>query len=140
MITKDRDFVELLGRLGPPPKIIWITCGNTSNTRQAQAMGHDRARWGSVTFVQRFGSSLNLNPHMHVLMIDGSTSMGRTLRFSYRPRRCPNVQQIVQTSAYRILCLCTRHGLFDDIQADPLADEDPVLAALMAASVRGIIA
>ena len=23
VITKDRDFVELLGRLGPPPKIIW---------------------------------------------------------------------------------------------------------------------
>ena len=67
-------------------------------------------------------------------------SMGRTLRFSYRPRRCPNVQQIVQTSAYRILCLCTRHGLLDDIQADPLADEEPVLAALMAASVRGPIA
>ena len=41
VITKDRDFVELLGRLGPPPKIIWITCGNTSNARQAQAMGHD---------------------------------------------------------------------------------------------------
>ena len=34
-------------------------------------MGHDRARWGSVTFVQRFGSSLNLNPHIHVLMLDG---------------------------------------------------------------------
>ena len=34
-------------------------------------MGHDRARWGSVTFVQRFGSSLNLNPHVHVLMLDG---------------------------------------------------------------------
>ena len=33
VITKDRDFVELLGRLGPPPKIIWCTCGNTSNTR-----------------------------------------------------------------------------------------------------------
>ena len=30
--------------------------------RQAQALGHDRARWGSVTFVQRFGSPLNLNP------------------------------------------------------------------------------
>ncbi len=28
---KDRDFVELLSRLGPPPKIIWITAGNTSN-------------------------------------------------------------------------------------------------------------
>ena len=34
-------------------------------------MGHDRARWGSATFVQRFGSSLNLNPHVHVLMLDG---------------------------------------------------------------------
>jgi len=31
VMTKDRDFVELLSRLGPPPKIIWITAGNTSN-------------------------------------------------------------------------------------------------------------
>ena len=31
----------------------------------------ERANAGSVTFVQRFGSSLNLNPHMHVLMLDG---------------------------------------------------------------------
>ena len=40
--------------------------------RQAQAMGHDRARWGSVTFVQRFGSSLNLNPpRLHLLRYHG---------------------------------------------------------------------
>ncbi len=31
VLTKDRDFFDLLGRLGPPPKIIWLTCGNTSN-------------------------------------------------------------------------------------------------------------
>jgi len=30
-MTKDRDFVDLLERLGPPPQVIWITCGNTSN-------------------------------------------------------------------------------------------------------------
>jgi predicted nuclease of predicted toxin-antitoxin system len=29
--TKDRDFVELLERLGPPPQVICLTCGNTSN-------------------------------------------------------------------------------------------------------------
>ncbi len=29
--TKDNDFVELLERHGPPPKIIWLTCGNTSD-------------------------------------------------------------------------------------------------------------
>jgi len=28
-------------------------------------------RCGSVSFVQRFGSALNLNPHFHVLMLDG---------------------------------------------------------------------
>jgi len=33
VMTKDSDFLELQRRLGAPPKIIWITCGNTSNTR-----------------------------------------------------------------------------------------------------------
>jgi len=31
VMTKDRDFVDLLERLGPPPQVVWITCGNTSN-------------------------------------------------------------------------------------------------------------
>ena len=33
VMTKDDDFVELLRRRGPPPQIVWITCGNTSNKR-----------------------------------------------------------------------------------------------------------
>jgi len=33
VLTKDRDFVDLLDRYGPPPKVIWLTCGNTSNLR-----------------------------------------------------------------------------------------------------------
>ena len=31
VLTKDSDFVLLLERHGPPPKIIHLTCGNTSN-------------------------------------------------------------------------------------------------------------
>lgn len=31
VITKDIDFVNLLERHGSPPKIIWLTCGNTSD-------------------------------------------------------------------------------------------------------------
>jgi len=31
VMTKDRDFVDLVERLGPPPQVIWVTCGNTSN-------------------------------------------------------------------------------------------------------------
>lgn len=30
VLTKDIDFVHLLSRSGPPPQVIWLTCGNTS--------------------------------------------------------------------------------------------------------------
>ena len=33
VITKDDDFVSRLLRNGSPPKVIWLTCGNTSNNR-----------------------------------------------------------------------------------------------------------
>jgi len=33
VVTKDQDFVRLLDRYGPPPHVIWVTCGNTSNRR-----------------------------------------------------------------------------------------------------------
>ena len=29
--TKDIDFVHLLERHGPPPHVLWVTCGNVSN-------------------------------------------------------------------------------------------------------------
>ena len=31
VLTKDRDFVDLVRRLGAPPPIIWVRSGNTSN-------------------------------------------------------------------------------------------------------------
>ena len=33
VMTKDNDFLELQKRHGAPPKIIWVTCGNTSNIK-----------------------------------------------------------------------------------------------------------
>ena len=30
LVTKDRDFAELVDRLGAPPAIVLLTCGNTS--------------------------------------------------------------------------------------------------------------
>lgn len=29
ILTKDADFAELVERLGPPPQVLWLTCGNT---------------------------------------------------------------------------------------------------------------
>lgn len=31
ILTKDSDFVQLVHRLGPPPQIVWIRTGNTTN-------------------------------------------------------------------------------------------------------------
>jgi predicted nuclease of predicted toxin-antitoxin system len=31
LLTKDSDFIRLLERFGPPPSVILLTCGNTSN-------------------------------------------------------------------------------------------------------------
>jgi predicted nuclease of predicted toxin-antitoxin system len=31
VVTKDEDFVRLLERNGPPPQIVWVTCGNVRN-------------------------------------------------------------------------------------------------------------
>jgi len=36
VITKDSDFVHLQIQLGPPPQILWLTCGNTSEARLQQ--------------------------------------------------------------------------------------------------------
>ncbi len=38
VMTKDNDFVELLTRVGPPPQVLWLTCGNTSNARLEQIL------------------------------------------------------------------------------------------------------
>ena len=31
VLTKDADFKLWLERLGPPPHVVWLRCGNTSN-------------------------------------------------------------------------------------------------------------
>ena len=33
VLTKDADLRHLLDRFGPPPQVLWLTCGNTSNER-----------------------------------------------------------------------------------------------------------
>lgn len=38
LMTKDSDFLVLLERHGPPPQVVWLTCGNTSNARLRQIL------------------------------------------------------------------------------------------------------
>ena len=36
ILTKDSDFVDLVCRLGSPPQILWLTCGNVTNRNLRQ--------------------------------------------------------------------------------------------------------
>jgi predicted nuclease of predicted toxin-antitoxin system len=38
IMTKDGDFVDLVCRLGMPPQIIWLTCGNVTNSYLRQLL------------------------------------------------------------------------------------------------------
>ncbi len=38
VLTKDSDFVVLQERLGAPPSILWVRCGNTSNPHLKQVL------------------------------------------------------------------------------------------------------
>ena len=38
IMSKDSDFLRLVDKYGPPPKIIWITCGNTSNAKMREVL------------------------------------------------------------------------------------------------------
>lgn len=38
VMTKDRDFVDLVERFGVPPHILWVTAGNTSNARMREIL------------------------------------------------------------------------------------------------------
>lgn len=38
ILSKDADFLNLIDRLGSPPKVIWVTCGNTSNASMREIL------------------------------------------------------------------------------------------------------
>lgn len=111
---------------------------------RAKAMGCDTPRGGSVTFAQRFGSALNLNPHFHSLALDGTYARGEgdgAPVFLPAPALTDaDVKQIVEATAHRVLRLMARRGLLGMGDFDPLADESPVLAGVTAASVSGLVA
>jgi predicted nuclease of predicted toxin-antitoxin system len=55
VVTKDVDFVQLLERHGPPPQILWLTCGNTSNERLMKILTD---YWPAISALLRDGEPL----------------------------------------------------------------------------------
>jgi hypothetical protein len=102
---------------------------------RAKVGGHgpgERVEVGAITFVQRFGGALNLNPHLHVLVADGAfvcPEDGRAPRF---------VATVAPTRAERVEVLravATRVARITTVRAD-----DGLDALRAAATARGTVA
>jgi hypothetical protein len=114
--------------------------------RRARRDGVADGRSGSVVVVQRFGGALNLNIHLHALVLDGVfTHDGDAVRFHPVGRLTrEDVAEVVALIARRVTRLVERRGFAgraeDGEALDLWADEAPVLAAVAAASVEGRVA
>jgi len=103
------------------------------------------ARTGAVTLIQRFGSALNLNPHLHMLFLDGAyTFKGNrgTFHRARRPQR-DDIVRLLHRLSGRIVRLLERRGLLvADPELSPGLDfaADSSLEHLQAASIQYRIA
>ena len=98
--------------------------------RRAREFGAVRqAQCGAVTFIQRFGSALNLNLHLHALVIDGVYAAGEAParqraaskdengRPQFQALLAPDdeeVERLTATLAERMTKLLQRRGLGPD--------------------------
>src|SRR5712691_5971168 len=122
------------------------------NQAVTRGVPRDKVQPGSVTFIQRFGSAINLNVHYHVVFLEGvyldRTAQGRTPRFL--PGEAPtdtDIADVVQKISRRVIRKLRQLGYLEaGLDAavatgyDPLVEAAPELARTMAASVQQRIA
>ena len=115
---------------------------------QAQRRGVVGGRGGAVAVIQRFGAALNLNVHIHALVLDGvfasDGSGGVSFRSHERQDDDVDVGPLLVTIQRRIEALLHRRGVSDGREGfdapDRWTEDAPTLAGLAAASVSGVAA
>jgi len=109
--------------------------------RAKEIHGIRNGQCAAVTFIQRFGSALNLTPHFHSLVLDGvyagpAHSPGRFLPLP--PPETEDVARVMAGTSRRLMRLV--EGRRQSAGLDEAAQGDPLLATLMAASIQSRIA
>jgi hypothetical protein len=101
---------------------------------------------GAVCVLQRFGSALNLNPHLHVLATDGVfVERADGARPSFHALPAPSrgdIAQVAWTVCQEVVALLRERGQWVDADpgdADRLAQDEPLLATLYAGSIAGTL-
>jgi hypothetical protein len=62
--------------------------------KRGRALGIRDGRTGAVTFIQRFGNAINLNPHLHTVMPDGLFVDGPGQELTFETLPPPSVEEI----------------------------------------------
>jgi Putative transposase/Transposase zinc-binding domain len=119
-----------------------VTCG----------VPRDQVQPGSVTFIQRFGSALNVNLHFHCVFLEGvycdRTEASLKPRFvTSEPPTDTDIADVVQKISHRVIRKLRSLGYLEaggDAAVatgyDPLVEDAPELARTLAASVQQRIA
>ena len=111
----------------PPPR--WPVAGAVlqiflrairATLRRSSPTASSRAQLGAVSFFHRFGSSLNVHPHYHLVVLDGVFSKADDSEIAFHeahdltPDRIAQVESVVQK---RVLRYFRRQGLLDEVDA-----------------------
>ena len=103
-------------------------------------------RSGAVAILQRFGGALNLNVHIHSLVVDGVFAKdGESVSFHPCPSLdAANVDEVLATVEAYVQALLAGNGADAGDEGDDTlvewADDAPILAELATASVQGLAA
>ena len=96
--------------------------------QRAQTLGFDQAEGAAVSFCQRFGSSLNLNVHWHVIVPDALFLSGpEDEQLHTLPLPAPtglDLDEVVTTVAARAVGWLEKHGYLRDDGEDPAEHAD----------------
>ena len=120
------DVLTALGR-------IFVETIFASYRAAAKRTGLKDAQCGAVSFVQRFGSSLNLNVHYHVVVLNGVFTREPEAGGVFHPSPPPThdeLDQIVRRVQKRAQAWLRRHGHLDERPLEDRSNEAPVQTAL----------
>ena len=96
------------------------------------------AQTGAVTLLQRAGSALNLNPHLHILAVDGAFNKHGAF-YPVKPPSTEHLDALTHTIALRVARYLERVGyLVRDAESDYLdlqTEDDDAMATLIGASI-----
>jgi hypothetical protein len=114
--------------------------------RAGIAASNRKARCGAVGFIQRFSDALNLDPHIHLMSLDGlyiDDSNGNPVFRRVGPPTDAEVARVAERVHRRVMRLMEQGGLHsraDSEEADALRRDEPLLAQLYSTSILGRVA